>query len=302
MSCLQWTGFIGVSILYKIFEISQLPDKSQSKIYDNLFGQISNRGNHWHTIFRSVNYFIITWLMVLIVDFSMKANVNIGIMISIQSLSVVFIAIFSAYFFREKLRISIYAGIAMILFGAIGITLTKHFQAKENQESINGQTGQSKVDNQDFGDVKYMYYAIGIAVLSALLNSSRVLQAKYLNKMNSYTPVQFSIDSALTCGMIQLVISIYYLTQNHPGYTLYNMAISFLAGAFMQCQSLLSLWAAVKGLAAPSAAILNTHPMITTIQFCIVYQEIPNIFQVFGVLVIFSGVLMTVFNNSTQKK
>ena len=50
--------------------------------------------------------------------------------------------------------------------------------------------------------MKYMYYAIGVAVISAILNASRIIQAKYLNKKSAYTPVQFTLDSGITCGLI----------------------------------------------------------------------------------------------------
>ena len=62
----------------------------------------------------------------LLIDFSIKAQVNIGIMTSITSMSVVFIAIFSNLFFGEKLKLAVVAGIAVIIAGVSIITISKN--------------------------------------------------------------------------------------------------------------------------------------------------------------------------------
>eukprot|EP00347_Sterkiella_histriomuscorum_P018144 403346623 len=264
-----------------------MEDKSRETIYDNIFGQLLKGGNAIHTIYRAVNYFLITWLMLVLVDLSLKANVNVGIMVSIISISVIFVTLLSNVMFREKISGWSAFSIIVIISGVVTITISRDFDKSSN-------VSQSQELNGDTVNVDYMFSALGVAILVGLLNTTRVLQAKYLNMKSSYEPIQFSIDSALTCGTIQFLFCIYYVFQNHEGYTLYNWMVSFFAGVLMQINSFTSLYAVVKGLAAPAGAIVNTHSMWTTIYSIIIYGMFPNLYQYAGMGLILGGVLISI--------
>lgn len=62
----------------------------------------------------------------------------------------------------------------------------------------------------------------------------------------------------------------------------------------MQACSLIALHAMVKGLAAPTSAILNIHSVTTALLVIATQQKIPDIFQVIGMAFILTGVTIII--------
>ncbi|CDW83665.1 UNKNOWN [Stylonychia lemnae] len=286
VSCLVWTGFVITSLIFQLcqFAIAK-KNKVQISLFGKFFEQLYHRQKLCHTILRSINYFLVIWLTILIAEICETSHVNFGLIICVFSSSIVFQVIIFRLKFQEKLSKLKIAGILIIITGVIFITLSS--QGNQTYEDFSENFKSS-------GDKKIIILAIGIALIIAALNCIRVVQAKYIDQYLDYPPIQFSLDGALICGGFQAIISIYYVIEGHPNYSGFNYLICFIAGALLQGQSLLSLHAAVKGLAAPCSAIVNTHSIVSTILIALFTGIIPSIYQIIGFVITLLGVLSAI--------
>ncbi len=71
-----------------------------------------------------------------------------------------------------------------------------------------------------------------MAICSGCLGTVRIQQAKYVNKVLKYDPMEFSIDAGIISGVIQLIFAIIYFIKGDPTYTWYNFGIAFIASTF----------------------------------------------------------------------
>eukprot|EP00347_Sterkiella_histriomuscorum_P003665 403363417 len=301
VTCLSCTGFITTSLIWKAYELSRTPNVNKSVIFESFFGEMKKKGNIFHVIFRSVNFFTLIWLTIIISDFSSRADINFGVVFSILCLSVVIQAIVFALFFGEKLSKSLIIGIMIVLSGVVMISVSKststHIQpiADSDTQQINDVNSSKYDDNQK---LQYKLLAIGLAIFAAFINSLRVIQAKFLNKQSGYCPIQFSVDSSLTSGVFLLICSIFFFFNNHASYTMHNLTISFIGSVLLQICSLVSLQATVHGIGAPASALLNTHSIFCTILIIIFKGQIPNMYQFMGMGLTIGGVFCILFLKS----
>ncbi|CDW84481.1 UNKNOWN [Stylonychia lemnae] len=286
VTCLSWTGFIFISLSYKIFEIYSTPKSSRQDIFESFIGQMRNKENRWHVAFRSINFFLMIWLVIQIGDYSQRANMNYGIILSLNCLSSVFLAIIAWIFFGERFGMITILGMLIVFSGTVLILVSRSDPKSEENQRVNIYSEEDRT--------YYRYLAIIMGVLYACIGTIRVIQAKFLNKKNGYSPIQFSIDAAFVCGMILFCISAYYFAVGHPTYTLYNFGVSFLASSLTQVWSTVLLRAIVKGVAAPTSAISNTNPIYTTILTAIFLGLTPNILQFAGMLLSTIGVVIMI--------
>ena len=72
VTCLSWTGFFGITLIYKVYDIYHLPIINKSIMFENLFGEIRKKENIVHIILRCLNFFGLIQITILISDFSYK--------------------------------------------------------------------------------------------------------------------------------------------------------------------------------------------------------------------------------------
>eukprot|EP00347_Sterkiella_histriomuscorum_P011194 403373388 len=287
VSCLSWTGFLTVSFIYKVYELSRHRVVTKEIFVNSLVGDLKNKENLVHMFFRSINFFLLIWLTVLITQYAKLAGMNLGIVFSILTLSIVLQTIIFALFFDEKLTLKITSGMLIIIVGIVLISIDKKPQG-------NLDNNQEKEANASRDQLVYQFYAIILAIVTSCLNASRGIQAKYLFRKTGYTPVQFSIDASITCGLIQLIACSYFYLTGHPSYTMKNFWIMYINSAMLQLCSLFSLHAVVKGLAAPAGAIIDAHSLFTLILVVIFFGVIPSMLQFIGLFLILGGAIFII--------
>lgn len=58
--------------------------------------------------------------------------------------------------------------------------------------------------------MNYKIYSVLLAFFAGALGSIRILQAKYVNLRKKYSPIEFSSDAGIFCGVIIFLISVFY--------------------------------------------------------------------------------------------
>ena len=128
--------------------------------------------------------------------------------------------LFSFIFWKEKLSPKVIVGTITLIAGVIVVALAKG-RVLTNDEEV----------SEDERSV-YKFMSIGCALFGGFLGATRVQQAKLVSIKYKYNPMEFSNDGALLCGVIIMIISGCYYFSGHPGYTWYNLSISFIASIF----------------------------------------------------------------------
>lgn len=239
-----------------------------------------NYVNLGHLIFRAVNFFMLSVLMIYASYFAMKAEINFGVVSSCLSIGAPLNCVFGYIFWRERLSKIILLGTAIILCGVVWVAMAK------------GKVLTSE-DAKIMSEEDRMYYkicSISCAIFSAFLGSMRIQQAKYVNIKLKYSPMDFSIDAGVVLGFVILVISLVYYIQGHPSYTWYNFGVSFVASTFQMVTGLVGLNCVVKGLGGPTSAILQTQAVVGIVLNTVFLGLVPSLQQICGSLIALGGV------------
>ena len=224
-------------------------------------------------------------LIIFASHYAQLAQINFGIVSCCLSVSAPLNCLLSYIFWKERLSCKMIIGTLVIVTGVAWIALAKGQTAPPI--AIDG------VETIDEGEKnQYRIMSIACALLSGCLGSTRILQAKYVNLRLKYSPMEFSNDAGLFCGVVIFIISVYYYIQGHPSYTWYNFGICFIASVFQMLTSLVGLNCVVKGLGGPTSAILQTQSVVGTVLNAIFLGLIPTIFQLMGSLIALSGVII----------
>lgn len=242
-----------VCLSWKFFEIRKFPVVSRRTVLEHFIKQFYSfetgkvsLANVMHLIIRAVNFFLMSYLMIVSSHYAMLGQINFGVITSCTCVSAPFNCVLGYLFFGEKMTGPMLGGTALILAGVTWLAI-----AKGNVIAMEGPQALSE-DDMFWNRI----YAIGTAVFSGLMSSMRMMQAKYVNKYLKYNPVDFSNDGGLVCGLIIFLFSIYYYLNGQPSYTLYNLGISFIASCFMMITSLVGLICMVNGLVGPTSALV----------------------------------------------
>jgi len=110
------------SLVYKAWELSKVPKLTKHIIFDSFFKDMRNRENALHMIVRALNFFLLTYFTIKIADYSTKAGINFGIIMSLLTLSVIYQAIVFWLFFGEKLNWKMIIGIVVVISGIVLIS------------------------------------------------------------------------------------------------------------------------------------------------------------------------------------
>ena len=117
-----------------------------------------------HLIFRSVNFFMLSVLMIYASYFSMKAEINFGIVSSCLSVSAPLNCILGYIFWKERLTKTIIIGTTIIVAGVIWVANAKGKVLTSEDTKLLSEEDRTL----------YKIYAIGCAVFSAFLGSMRI--------------------------------------------------------------------------------------------------------------------------------
>ncbi|CDW75121.1 UNKNOWN [Stylonychia lemnae] len=283
VSCLSWTGFLFVYLVYKLYEVSQLCDVNKNTVFQIFFGQMAKKLNRYHLAFRSINFIFVIWLTILMADYSQRAEINFGIILSLNCVATAFQVIIFWIMFGEKLSKLVILGIIVTSGGTALILISK---TDKTQSSLNQYSEEERMS--------YLHLVIFLGMLFAFTNLLRLIQAKFISTRHSYSPNQFTIDAAFICGIIQLIFSIYYFSISHPSYTWNNIGASFVASSLTQISMMTMINAIVKGLSAPTIAITNTGPVFSTLIIAVFQGLLPNVYQTIGMALCFAGVMMMI--------
>ena len=145
---------------------------------DSFIKDLRNKENVVHMLLRALNFFMLIFLSIKIADYSSRAGINFGIIMSLMTLSVMFQAIVFWLFFGESLNWKTVLGIAVVLSGVALISI--------------GKDGSMTAHDSPYSEQDRTYYrflAVGLAIFTAGINASRVIQAKYLNRKNGYSAI-----------------------------------------------------------------------------------------------------------------
>ena len=78
-----------------------------------------------HTLIRLFLFFMNSFMIIMTAYYAKLAQINLGIISSIFSLAIVFNTVVGRFLFGEKLNISKYLGMVIIVIGVIWISLLK---------------------------------------------------------------------------------------------------------------------------------------------------------------------------------
>ena len=144
-TCLQFTGFFIITFGYRAYEIWSLKDRRNKKAIINLFlkdfySQETRKVNYQnigHLILRALNFYSLSFFIIIASYYAGLAQVNFGIITSCLTISTVLNCILSFFFYGEKLNIKMVIGIILILVGIVWISLAEGKVLKvENSNSL----------------------------------------------------------------------------------------------------------------------------------------------------------------------
>ena len=81
--------------------------------------------NVGHLLFRALNFFLLTWLVIISSHYALMANINFGIISTCMCISAVLNCIGGILFWHEKLKPKMIVGTVIILLGVSWISLQK---------------------------------------------------------------------------------------------------------------------------------------------------------------------------------
>lgn len=237
-----------------------------SNFYDPITGKI-NLGNIAQLLIRSLNFFMLSFLVIIASDFAQRAGVNFGIVASCMCMSTPLNCLLSYLCWGEKLTLVTLIGTSMVIIGVIWVSLTRG-----NDETNSYSESYSEEERN-----LYRIMSISCALFTGVLNALRTFQAKYVQKKSAYGPIDFSIDGGLCTGLVLMVCAFWFWLKEDESYTLYNVGISFTASVILMLTSLMGLYAMVNGLAGPTSAIMSTNSIVQTILNILILGFIPTI-------------------------
>jgi len=289
-SCLVFTGFFFISLFYKLWEVKLLENRSSKAVWAVFFRHFYTprlRKVHWwnvgHLLFRAVNFFLLTWLVIISSHYALMANINFGIISTCMSISAVLNCIGGVLFWHEKLKPKMIVGTVVILLGVSWISL---------QKGTHKASGPLDEETQ----AQHTYYkvmSIGLALFSGLLSALRVQQAKYVAKYYNYSPLDFSVDAGLVIGIVTFLSAAFYWVQGPPAsYNWHNFLICIGTSSLHMLTSLVGLNCVVKGLAGPTTAIFQASCIISISLNMVFFDLVPTTQQMLGALVTVGGVLV----------
>ena len=232
---------------------------------------------------RSLNFFLLSLGVIFASQWAMLAGVNFGIIASCICISTPINCTLSFLFYGERLTKKALLGTGVVLSGVIWVSLSK----SDGPDIALKESLALTDSDRDF----YRICSILTALFVGCINALRTFQAKYVLKKSGYGPLDFSIDAGLFIGFTLMLLATYFSVLGHPGYTWYNILVSFAASLLLMLTSVMGLFAMVKGLAGPTSAILSTNSIVQTLLSAVFLGLIPTLMQAIGSVIAVGGVV-----------
>lgn len=164
MLSLSWTGFLAISLVYRVIQLISLDEKvTFTKFKDIALSRFSQKYLILHHIFRTLNWLVYIWLLLIVSDYCFKAQINPGIVYSCFSISIIFTSLISYILFNENLTRKMCLGIGIVILGVIWISISKNsgFEVYKDSNQTNDRV------------VEYRIKAILLAIFAGLIASAR---------------------------------------------------------------------------------------------------------------------------------
>ena len=127
VTSMSFSGFLFVSLLYKVGEVLLMSknERYQQSSLGKFFHYMRDPVIFGHVMIRTLNYCFYIYLLLVIGDYAQRAQINVGIILSILPVEIVYVTIYGYLFFDERLGWKMIIGIVVIMGGISWITLSK---------------------------------------------------------------------------------------------------------------------------------------------------------------------------------
>lgn len=131
-TCLLFTGFLLVGFIYKFYRLYSRKTYDKKSIFIEFFKYfytLETRKFHvpniLHLIFRSINFFGLSWLLIISADFAVRAQINFGIISTCMSISTPLNCILGIIFWKEHLKLKMIISTVIILAGVTWLSFAR---------------------------------------------------------------------------------------------------------------------------------------------------------------------------------
>ena len=249
----------------------------------NLF--VKGEKLNWINIFglglRTAINLMIQTSIILGFKFATLAGMNQGVITSLFSMYCVFTSVISFFLFGESLKPKFVAGISMMIACVVLVSYPKGVSLGE---AITGR-------NEDHT------LAISFGLLAPTLISLYVAVSRYWTTMYGYASLDFTMDTFLLMGLIEIWGFWYF--QISVGYTYEQLMIGTCAAIFQIVGTLLFMYASTFGLAGPTCAMVQFQSIVHTCLSALFLGILPSMPDLIGIFcALIGGAIMTVDANN----
>ena len=138
-SALQFAGFLIFILIYKAFQIKSMTVRDTKSIIDLFFKHFYSHEtkklsffNITHLVLRSINFFGLSWLLIISSAYAVKAEINFGIIASCMSIQTPLNCILGIFFWKEKLTWKMIFGIVVCMSGVIWVSMARGQSTKDS--------------------------------------------------------------------------------------------------------------------------------------------------------------------------
>ena len=200
--------------------------------------------------------------------YAMIAGINQGVILTLNSVAVLYNVIIFYLLFKEKVNAIQLTGIAFML-SCVALL------------SINGTTKES--DNVDGVDKRYYaFLSIACGLISPMALSTKHIVIRSYKK--SYNTWDMAIDGLILEYVLYVVLAFQSFVISHSQFSFYNLLIGFFASCFLIIGKISIALAVSSGIAGPAASLANTQTIYATLLTTFVSQQPLNSFEISGLL------------------
>ena len=138
--------------------------------------------------------------------YAKSADLNQGLITAMLSCSCIFTSVIFYFIFNEKLKIKFLIGIVLMITCVALVALSKFIPSEDNSEIIDQPIRHLNDKNiSESKDKKFAaMVAIGLGVIAPLLISIFIAVSRYWTSNHGYNSSDYSIDSFMLMGVIEL--------------------------------------------------------------------------------------------------
>ena len=146
--------------------------------------------------------------------------------------------------------------------------------------------------------------ALCFGIFAPFMIAITISVSKYWTMNYGYNSKDFTIDTFLCMGLLEVGLCIKFEASDPVGYDFKQISFGIIAAIFQILGTLLMFYSATYGLAGPASAMVQSQCIIQTILAAVFLGAIPNTLDVIGMCFAITGaVVMSVdFDFSRFKK